>query len=150
MSPWANRLQSIAADHCRMASIIYPDLSGLARPVSHAAANPTSLEAMSDVVAPVCDIAVPLAPQSSTAVDKTAIATPPSKGDENLIATSSQIPGRPIPPRKRGYTRTLTPTLREAHLLALRPPSGEGKPGRKTGAGRISTIKNPAHLRAGE
>jgi hypothetical protein len=150
MSPWANRLQSIVGDHCRIASI-YPDLSGLAQPVSHAAANPTSLEAMSDVIVPVCGIAVPLRPHNGTAVDKTATATPASKGDENLIATSSQIRGRPIPPRKRGYTRTLTPTLREAHLLGVATPllASVSRAKNRCRAPNCDN-KNPAHLRAGE
>jgi hypothetical protein len=59
----------------------------------------------SEVVAPegiaVCDIAVPLRPHSSSAIDKIATARPATKRNEAFIAMSSQMRGRemPIPER---------------------------------------------------
>jgi hypothetical protein len=62
----------------------------------------------SEVVAPpegvaVCAIAVPLRPHSSSAIDKIATASLATKGDENLIALSSQMQGQPIPSQDAGY-----------------------------------------------
>ncbi len=62
----------------------------------------------SEVVAPpegvaVCDIAVPLRPHSSSAIDKIATARLATKSDENLIAMSSQMRGQPIPSQNAGY-----------------------------------------------
>jgi hypothetical protein len=61
----------------------------------------------SEVVAPpegvaVCDIAVPLRPHSSSAIDKIATARLATKSNENLIAMSSQIRGtaNSIPERR--------------------------------------------------
>ena len=62
----------------------------------------------SEVVAPpervaVCDIAVPLRPHRSSAIDKIATASLATKSDENLIAISSQMRGQLIPSWNAGY-----------------------------------------------
>ena len=62
----------------------------------------------SEVVAPpegvaVCDIAVPLRPHRSSALDKIATAKLATKSDENLIAMSSRMRRQPIPSRNTGY-----------------------------------------------
>ena len=61
----------------------------------------------SDVVASedvaVLDIAGPLNPHSSGAIDKIATVNFVTKRDENLIAQSSQMRGQPIPSRTGGY-----------------------------------------------
>jgi hypothetical protein len=51
----------------------------------------------------VCDIAVPLRPHRSSAIDKIATARLVTKRNENLIAMSSQMRGQPIPSRNAGY-----------------------------------------------
>src|SRR6266850_3110265 len=62
----------------------------------------------SEVVAPpeggaVFDIAVPLRPHRSSAVDKIARAGLATKSDKNLIAMSSQMRRPPIPSRNAAY-----------------------------------------------
>jgi hypothetical protein len=62
----------------------------------------------SEVVAPpegvaVCDIAAPLRPHRSSAIDKIATARLATKSDESLIAMAFQMRGQPIPSRYAGY-----------------------------------------------
>jgi hypothetical protein len=76
----------------------------------------------SEVVAPegvaVCDIAVPLRPHSSSAIEEIAIAKPATKSNEAFIAMSSQKLGRemPIPERKISRLRYEFRTQRKSNL----------------------------------
>jgi hypothetical protein len=70
------------------------------------------------VAVAVCDIAVPLRPHSSSAIDKIATARLEMKCDENLIAMPSQMLGQPIPSPSRhaGYQRLMrTANFKSGH-----------------------------------
>jgi hypothetical protein len=93
----------------------------------------------SEVVAPpegveVCDIAVPLRPHSSGAIDRIAIAGLATKSDDNFIVMSSQMRGRPVPSENAGYHAPMriraTAKIKFRHRAGSSGIGARGIPGR--------------------
>jgi hypothetical protein len=67
----------------------------------------------------VCDIAVPLRPHSSSAIDRIATARLEMKRDENLIAVSFQMRGQPIPSHPGTLRRRSRSELSPLHSILI-------------------------------